>query len=263
MYQKAETLKDSLDPQSAEYLADVLFEIGKAASEREDYEMAVKWLERSYDIIDRQNLQDLSRDALELRLSVSQATVTALLGLDTPLAFDKAQRVVEYLETEMGNHSLVLLLRLELLNKSPEGSFDGEAFCGILRRMVKSFGFVEPQYELLRHHIQKLHDKCPRFGCQILDEFLVKLMGYENRSWVEKLVIMRMWMTTSQRDSLDSIEEAQQVFQRMTEPLSAEATTAAQTVSLLGSYSSHKLISSSWRGRRLNHITAPANLTWP
>jgi hypothetical protein len=69
MYAKCKQLTDALTPKSAETLADLLYEIGKDSLKKNDHEMAIRWLERAYDTLGEQDMELLSPEAGELRLS--------------------------------------------------------------------------------------------------------------------------------------------------------------------------------------------------
>jgi hypothetical protein len=72
MYQKVAPSLVAYDVTSAEELADALYEIGKDLFTKKQYEVAVRWLGRAYDVLGQQDLSGLSDDAGELRLSVMQ-----------------------------------------------------------------------------------------------------------------------------------------------------------------------------------------------
>ena len=230
MYTKAEHLRQFLTPEYAERLADVLYEIGKSLSARSDFPIAIKWFERANEIINGQELEQLSREGLELRLAILQALVTALLGLGTPDGVNKARNYVDFIEAEAGNKFVVSLLKLELLQKTPAEVFDSEAYGDVLRHIIRNFTFSDSGFKLIMHHIRKLHDKSPGSGCAVLDDFIVALSGAEKSGWMEKAVVTRMWMITNQRDSVETINAAQGVLGHLSRPLSAEAAVAAQAV---------------------------------
>lgn len=238
MYSKGHLQPNALDPSSAEKMTEILFEIGKDLSKKEDFGMAVRWLERGYDIINAQDLSLLSRDAIELRLSVCQALIHALLGLDTPESSEKALDLVSYIESEIGEKPVVLLLRLELLQKAPAEVFDIEAYADILRRMVRSFNFSEAHFKLLVHHARKLHDKSPTLATSVVDGMLRGTIVSSGREeWVERLVLLRIWMETTQRDGMRAIEGLMGVLtglqDNLSKPFGASTAVGALTVSLI------------------------------
>ncbi|KAG7285410.1 hypothetical protein NEMBOFW57_010037 [Staphylotrichum longicolle] len=228
MYTKAEPLSQLLTSEYAERLADVLFEIGKSMSTRGDFSVAVKWFERANEVINGQELEQLSREGLELRLAILQALVTALLGNGTPEGLDKAKKYVDFIEAEAGNKFVVSLLKLELLQKTPAEVFDSEAYGDVLRHIIRNFTCSDSGFKLVMHHVRKLHDKSPGAGCAILDDFILALSRAERDGWMEKAVVTRMWMITNQRDSVETINAAQAILGYLATPLSAEAAVAAQ-----------------------------------
>lgn len=192
--------------------------------------MAEKWLQRAWDAINGQRLQELPRDAVELRMAILQSLVTTLLSLQTNETNEKAQNLVQYIESEVGDQPIVLLLNLEILNRSPAEVFDSEAYGNILRRMIRGFQPSESSFQILAHHIRKIHTKSPGLGCAILDEFLASLTKTGQSGWIDKAVVTRIFMTTSQRDFAGSIEEAGEALSRVEEPVGADASFSAHTL---------------------------------
>lgn len=234
MYAKSELLQQFLTPDYAERLADVMFEIGRAMNAKSEYPMAVKWLERANKIINAQNFESLSREGAELRMAILQALVTALLGTGRTDDLEQARKYVDCIEADVGRKLVVSLLRLELLQKTPAEIFDSDSYADTLRRMIREFAFSEPAFKLLIHHIRKLHDKSPASGSAMLDEFIIKLARGDNDVWMEKAVVTRMWMITSQRDTFNTLDAIHEVLSKLARPLSAEAAVAAQAVGGLG-----------------------------
>lgn len=194
--------------------------------------MAGKWLHRAWDLLNGQQLQDMSRDAVELRLAVMQALVAALMGVQTMESIEKAENLVKYVESEIGDQPVILLLNLEILSKSPAESFDAEAYANVLRRMIRGFRPVENNFKLIIHHIHILHGKSPSLGCSLLEDYLWLIVKTGQLAWIDKLVIMRIHMAVSHRDFEDTVDDAQKAVSRLDKPLSADAAFAAQTVRL-------------------------------
>lgn len=69
MFAKCKQLDKALTHTTAENLADLLYEIGKDNLTKRAYELAIKWLERAYDVLGEQDMEMLSPEAGELRLS--------------------------------------------------------------------------------------------------------------------------------------------------------------------------------------------------
>lgn len=219
-----------IKPTAAEKIGDGLFQIGKGLLSKRDYPMAEKWLQRAWNIILNQPLQDMSRDAVELRMAIFQALVTALLGTQTAESVEKAQNLTNYVQSDIGDQPVMLLVGLEILTKSPAETFDGEAYGNILRRMIRSLSVNDNNFKLFMSHIHILHLKCPALGCSILDEFLAVLVKDGQSTWIDKVVVIRIKMATTHRDYDGTVQEAGKAVSRLERPVSADASIAAQTV---------------------------------
>lgn len=120
LFSQAELVDNRLGPSTAESLADLLYEIGKDLLHKKQLESAVRWLERSLDVIGEQDLEKLSPDAGELRLSIMHGLVRALIGQRNDAARKRAADLVGLLETDYGDKMAVALLKLDLLASGPE-----------------------------------------------------------------------------------------------------------------------------------------------
>lgn len=230
LFQSSHELLSKIDPKAAEKIGDCIFQIGRGLLTKRDYPMAEKWLQRAWDIILNQPLQDMSRDAVELRMAIFQALVTALLGIQTSESIDKAQNLTNYVQSDIGDQPVVLLVGLEILDKTPAETFDGEAYGSILRRMIRSLSVNENNFKLFMSHIHVLHLKCPALGCSVVDEFLALLVKEGQSTWIDKIVVIRIKMATDHRDYDGTVQEARKAVSRLERPISADASIAAQTV---------------------------------
>ncbi|OTA88788.1 hypothetical protein M434DRAFT_23602 [Hypoxylon sp. CO27-5] len=215
-YEKLLGCQNPNDPVSAENLADSCFEIGKDLTAKKNFSLAPKWLERAYESINTQNLEQLSREAIELRLTISQALVRAYLNTNTADGFQKAEDHVRYIESGFGDKLVVLLLRLELLLSSPAEVFDSNAYASVLRRMISSLDISDSSFNLMIHHIRKLDDKSPSLGSSVLDEFIVsRVLPTQHDPWVERAVVLRTQMATTHRETLETIQALSTIFDRL------------------------------------------------
>ncbi|KAK0732676.1 meiosis protein SPO22/ZIP4 like-domain-containing protein [Apiosordaria backusii] len=237
MYTKAERLRSFLTRDYTERLADVLYEIGKSLSGKQDYKIAVKWLERANEVVNGLGIDQLTREGVELRLAILQGLVSALLGTGTEEDHNKAKNYVDFLEVEMGNKMVVSLLKLEVLHKMPQAEvFDEEGYADVLRHLIRNFDGKKKggaEFKLIVHHIRKLHEKSPGAGCAVLDDFILVLrtVGNGGQEFMEKALVTRMWMMTQQRDSTDTVRGLGELFGNITRAVSAEAAVAAQALS--------------------------------
>ncbi|KAL2351922.1 meiosis protein SPO22/ZIP4 like-domain-containing protein [Cryomyces antarcticus] len=221
MFRKASLNKTRLDPATAEKFADLLYEIGKDQLRKKEFEIAVRWLERSYDILAEQDLEKLSSDAGELRLSIMHGLVRALLGLQNDGARSKAWDLVNLLDSDFGDKLVVSLLKLELL--SSESEFRAEDYYNVLARMIRAIVLTESNF------------KTPDLACKMLDNFLTtRLFGSENDDWIEKTSITRLWIATSLPEATDALASLLQLIESISQEygkcFTPPATHAAQTL---------------------------------
>jgi hypothetical protein len=70
MFTKCRRLTCSLTPSTAESLADLFYEMGKGMLSKHKYEPAAQWLTRAFDVLAELDIEVLSPEAGELRLSI-------------------------------------------------------------------------------------------------------------------------------------------------------------------------------------------------
>ena len=241
MYTKASLSDRQLDPNTTENLADLLFEMGRELLKKKQFALAVKWLDRAYEVLSSQALDKLSIDASELRTSIIQSSVKALVAVQNHEAMERAADLVNILESEVGDKLVVLLLRLELLSAFNE-VFDSVAYSTVLQRMIRSVMLTDLNFRLIMSHIRKLNNRSPSLACNSLDKLLqTRLFQEENQEWIETALINRLWMSTSQRDGANVLPSIQELLttveSNLTKPISSSATFAAQVVYLPYSFS--------------------------
>lgn len=238
MFKKSISSQEIFDSNTAESLADVLYEIGKGLLGKQQYQMAVKWLDRAFEVLTGQELDRLSMDASELRISIIESLVKALLGLQEQETFDRATNLVSLLESEVGDKLIVLLLKLELHSSPTNETFDSSSYGDVLRRMSRTLSLSPANFKLIMYHIRKLNDKSPSLACKTLDDLLkLRVLPESKEEWIEKVLITRLYMTVGQRDSDDVLLLLEKLFSVIVEsvkqPVSPAATLAAHTVSLV------------------------------
>ncbi|KAI1381649.1 SPO22-domain-containing protein [Hypoxylon crocopeplum] len=200
-----------------------------------NFSIAAKWLERAFEFVNSQELEQLSREAIELRLAISQALVRAYLNTETTEDFQKAENHVGYVESEIGDKLVVLLLRLELLLSSPAEVFDSNAYASVLRRMMRSLDISESSFNLTIHHIRKLEDKSPALASSVLDEFITsRILPNQQDTWVERAVVLRTQMATMHRETHETMQGLATMFDsveaNLERSLPAAAVLAVQTL---------------------------------
>ncbi|TGJ79300.1 hypothetical protein E0Z10_g9466 [Xylaria hypoxylon] len=234
LYASVGKLMEQVDIASAEKLADALFEIGRDLTLKKNSALAVKWLERALELINSQEIGQLSRDAIELRLAISQALIQAYLDIGTPDYITRAENHIAYIEDGMGDKLVVLLFRTEVLLRSPAETFDSNAYADILRRMMRVVDISESSFKLLMHHIWKLDERKSIAASSVLDDFLInRILPCQREQWIDKAITLRTHMAV--RDSsLQSTQALQavldQVLASMGKPLAVNTAAGIQTL---------------------------------
>ncbi|KAI1745554.1 meiosis protein SPO22/ZIP4 like-domain-containing protein [Xylaria scruposa] len=234
VYGSLEKLVPKIDTVSAEQAADSLFEIGRDLALRKNFVLASKWLERAYELINAQKIGQLSRDAIELRLAISQALIQVYLDIGGPDYMGRAENHIAYIESELGDKLIVLLFRTEILFRSPAEVFDSEAYTDILRRMIRTADMSESCFKLLIHHIRKLDERNHLAAISVIDEFFMTcILTSQQEQWIDKVIILRTHMVTSD-GSLESIQGLETVLDKVLpsigKPLSVNAAVGIHTL---------------------------------
>lgn len=199
--------------------------------------MAVKWLKRGYDVIGRQALDQLSPKGLELRLAICQGLIRGLLDIGSQDCVQEANKLIEYVETEIGDKPLVLHWHLEYLLKAPGETFDIGDYSSILHRMVRTFDYTDASFNFLLHHIKYLREKSPRLARGLLDELLLRHVITSKKSeWVGKTVVRRIWMSTvDDTDPIPALTDLHnlldKIYDGLSRPLEPDIAGAAHSVS--------------------------------
>lgn len=237
MYTKADDLLRCLDPFSAEQLADTLQDIGANFSGKGDHEMALKWLRRAHALINGQELERLSTEGLEIRMSIHHDLIQTLLATRSPERVQEADDLVSYVESEIGDKPVVLHWKLEILQRSPGEIFDVDACASILRRMVRSLDLSDVTLGFLLHNIKELRDRGSRLAIGLLDELLLtRLLPCGNMDWIGKTLVRRIWMGTMETEASDAATRLIQLLEQLAEdsrPCNVDVAAAAQSVSAL------------------------------
>ncbi|KAI0194684.1 meiosis protein SPO22/ZIP4 like-domain-containing protein, partial [Xylaria flabelliformis] len=234
VYGSLERLVPKIDAVSTEQVADALFEIGRDLALKKNFVLAGKWLERSYELINAQKIGQLSRDAIELRLAISQALIQVYLDIGSPDYMSRAENHIAYIESELGDKLIVLLFRTEILIRSPAEVFDSEAYADTLRRMMRTADMSESFFKLLIHHIRKLDERNHLAAISVLDDFFIAcILASQQEQWIDKAIILRTHLATSD-GSLESIQGLEIVLDKVLpsigKPLSVNAAVGIHTL---------------------------------
>lgn len=236
MYGKTRALRQSLPVASAEAMADTLQHIGDDLSSKGNHTLALQWFRRVHDLLDAQSLEQLSARGLELRLAICHGRVQSLLAQGSAASLHEASELVAYVESQMGDKPLVLHWRLEMLHKSPAEVFDAEAYTSILRRMIRCFDYSDETFRFLLQQMQTLRDRNEFLACGLLDEFIkLHVLPSANTAWINKAVVKRVWMATTQSTDSASLEPLNELMEKthdgLSGPLTPDAAGAIHSVS--------------------------------
>ncbi|KAJ9649388.1 sporulation-specific protein 22 [Coniosporium tulheliwenetii] len=234
LFSQAELADNRLGPSTAESLADILYEIGKDLLRKKQLESAVRWLGRSLDVLGEQDLEKLSPDAGELRLSIMHGLVKALLQQRDGAARKRAADLVGLLETDYGDKMAVALLKLDLLASEPE--YEAADYYHVLLRMVRSLVLTSSNFRTILHHVHKLKSRSAVMAAKLMDDLLFRLLETEKQDWIEKAAVTCLWLrssspNTQNEETLASVQDTlDNLVHSIKRPLSAQATHAAQTL---------------------------------
>ncbi|KHJ34534.1 putative tpr-like protein [Erysiphe necator] len=235
MYHKSTSHEKKLDAATTESLADVLFEMGKELLNKKQYKLSIKWSQRAFDVINGWQLDELSNDASELRISIMQVLIKALICLEDDDSLAEAQKLLDILEREVGDKLVVLLLHLEILSAPNCKKFDSSAYSDVIIRIMRVVYLTEPNFNLLMFHIRKLNDKSPSLACCTIEELLSKRILVDGLSeFVERILVTRVWMEVGHGDDDDRTQYLDTILSKILanikNPISPQATLAAQTL---------------------------------
>lgn len=236
MFNKSMSSKQLFDHSTTESLSDTLYEMGKTLLEKKQLELSVKWLQRAYEVLSGDELDKLSTDATELRISIIQTLIKALLETKTTESIQRARDLIDLLDCELGDKMVVLILKLELLIEIPNETFDGSTYCAILNKMTRILVLSPRNLRLFMFHVRKLHEKAPSLACRALDE-MIRLRVKDLAAmieWLEKALLTRIWMTVSGRETEELFVAIEGFLTMISEnvemPISIEAAMASHMV---------------------------------
>ena len=223
----------TVESTAAEDMAEALYQIGKPLLLKKDFVSASVWLDRAYECIPKTDAMGMSSETRDLRTSIVYSLAIALLGVQTPSGNQRAQELANALRADDAGHDdrRYHLIQLELFASPLSESFDANGYANVLLQMVAAFNSSTADFQLLHHHIQKLHGKSPGLGCKVLDDFLLSLRHRDDATeWIDKLIITRVWLLAHQRETPEELDAVQSVLSKLRRPIGADTASAAQTV---------------------------------
>ena len=230
---KLSTSVKELNPSSAEQLADLFFEIGCDQSRKSLHLNAIRWLEKAYDNLVNQGLENLSSDAGELHFSIMHSMVKALVKHGGEGNITRSWSIVGKMEIESGDRLAVLLLKLDLYDTDPTSS--PHDYCDVLRKIVRSVHLTDSNVKTILHQVHKLRRRNSGVAHNLLSTLISeRLLGAEETAWLEKALITVVWNCTTSTDLPDALgllnSIVDTVAAHLSKPLSLSAVHAAHIV---------------------------------
>lgn len=235
MLARLEPLRQDLDTNSTEMIADALQHIGADFAQKQDHPMALKWLKRAQQTINSSDIDELSVDGLEIRLAICQSLFRALLSQMTPEALQEAEELVSLMEDQVGDKPVVLHWRLEILQKVPKEEFNAQAYASILRRMVRAFDCSDETFRFLLHHIKELREMSATLACGLLDEFMLqRVIPSGKTDYIAKTLVRRVWLVVMGDGSMNTLSNLEKLltttYDATFKPVEPDVAGAAQSV---------------------------------
>nr|POE65869.1 hypothetical protein CFP56_57559 [Quercus suber] len=245
-----------------EKAAELFYHVAKSMFDRGFSHDAMKWSERSLEIMNACDIADMGPDAPDLRLATTSTLVDSLVSINDPECRSKAGLFVEQLDSihGLGNRVAMHLLRFNFLIIDP--ATNAQLIEKTVFRMIGMTLLTEKSFKLCVYNgilVQSLADKSRllqilhkarrlRMPCAVsaLDDLIVKRLmpdldctsNLDHPSWIqlEKAVVTYVMFVTSEPNestiettsSLRRLLDA--VQQRCKMALSQNATHAAQTL---------------------------------
>jgi len=239
MFKKATNAYHLFDASALKKFGTLLYEIGKDLSAKKQHDIATKWLGRAYDVLSEQILEHLDDDATELKMAILHQWVKCLLTLHTDEDIKKAHDLIDLMERDHPDKSIVSSLGLALLAK--QQSPDPEVYFTAMMRVINSMTLTMPNFKLLVYHLHNLRKMDSSLACKALDELLsFRLFPASNATLVEHTIVMRFWISILHSNEQDQIP----VVIKLMGLLDLVVSTINYTFSALGAHAAQTLI---WR----------------
>lgn len=223
MFSKVQIIQPSLESEQTELVSGVLHHFGRDLMARGHPEMATKWLERAFQLVNVVRRDLLSAGGVQLRLAICQDLVHAHINCNEAESIRAAEELIAYLESEIGDQPVVLQWRLDIMNRQGGDTLDADVYSSILRRLVHRFDFSEASFQEILQHVQGLQKRSTTLAAALLDEFLTtKLIPDANADWIGKAVVKRIWVWSTQTESSASAMAVLDVLGNANNNLAAE-----------------------------------------
>ena len=233
MYAKINSIADTLDVTATENLADVLLEIGKSIFKQGDSPGALYWLDGAYEELSKHEMESMSGEAGDLKVSIMHHLVKVLMRLEGEEHRARAWNIVRDLEINHGGRLAVSLLKLDLFAQEPEPS--AQDYQLILDKIILSVHLTEANVKTILHHLHQLRRWSPLLAQKSLATLISqRLLEATEPAWIEKAIVMSVWNVTTTSAISDPIQTLRDLFDEvagagnLANGLGQQATHAAQ-----------------------------------
>ena len=211
MYAKANSIADTLDVTSTENLADVLLEIGKSLFKRGDFPGALYWLDGAYEELSKHDMESMSGEAGDLKVSIMHHLVKVLMRLQGEEHRARAWNIVRDLEINHGGRLAVSLLKLDLFAREPEPS--AQDYQLVLDKIILSVYLTEANVKTILHHLHQLRRWSPVLAQKSLATLISqRLLEATEPAWIEKAIVTSIWNVTTTSAISDPIQTLHDLF---------------------------------------------------
>ncbi|KAI5791651.1 meiosis protein SPO22/ZIP4 like-domain-containing protein [Peziza echinospora] len=223
---------------ASEALAQVAFEIGNGLCGQKVYDAAIKWIKRSFDILNKIDPICLSEQGSDRRFAVMHSLASACIQNKEDGDFDRARATIDMMFEDGPTKVVTYLLRLELITAETPDAFE-EEYYAVLMKMINIVIINEPTFKTILGKIHFLAQKSPKLAGSCLDELIVKcLVPLEKDDWIETAFVTRFWMQVRSA-STDGIQSStlgalksvlESLSKYFIKPLSIKSTNSIQTL---------------------------------
>lgn len=219
-------------PAMVEKYADLTFEIGRALRKKNEQDNALEWLEKCCRALERIE-EGVDPGLDELRTSAHHELVRALLGRGARADLDRAESVIDYMMMERQPTLAACVLKLDAL--AMRQLFPIHDFHRTIKTAMISVVLTDSTFKIIMHYIHKLSKHDSQLACQTLDSLTqLRLLEYGNLEWLEKTMINRLWLCSTNAQNMGQLEIMTQIFDEvyigLGESFTADATYAAQAL---------------------------------
>ena len=227
------SLCGSLGRSTSEDLADTIYEISQHKEMEHDDASALHWLEKAYDLLAPHNIDRSGSAANELHAVLSHSLARVLLKVGGEANKIRAWKIVEETGSRAKDLPNASLLKLNLFSLDQTSS--ARDYHDVLLHYVRTVYLTDSSLKIILHLVGKLKTRDTHMAYQVLISLLSeRLLASETNSWIEKAVIMIVWIFPVSKYRANDWEMLKEAFDLLVAKpglaFTSSATHAAQIV---------------------------------